>query len=77
MLGRSDDNEMPVITDDPPPMNKVIETTYTVNPRAFALNSRFYRRWFREHQTVGISILFIKKETPQYPPSLPYLISDG
>lgn len=37
MLGCSDDNETPVITDDTIPTDEVVETTYKTNPRAFAL----------------------------------------
>ena len=37
MMGCSDDNETPVVTDDTPPEDEVVETTYKTNPRAFAL----------------------------------------
>ena len=42
MMGCSDDNETPVVTDDTPPADEVVETTYKTNPRAFALKFHDY-----------------------------------
>ena len=40
MLGCSDDNETPATPDNTPPTDEIVETSYTANPRAFAL--KFY-----------------------------------
>lgn len=39
-MGCSDDDETPAIVDNTPPSDEIVETTYTANPRAFAL--KFY-----------------------------------
>ncbi len=40
VMGCSDDDETPAAVDNTPPSDEIVETTYTANPRAFAL--KFY-----------------------------------